>query len=276
MSGSDPSAAWPRPLFRTVEISDPRFERDDLRHVTVKSPALGQRADLTIHAPPLARATSDVLVIVLLHGVYGSHWSWSLQGAAHLTATRMQAAGELPPCVLAMPSDGLWGDGSGYLPHRLQDFERWIVDEVPAAAACAVPAITAHSPVCIAGLSMGGFGALRLAAKFPERYRAAAGHSSITHFDQLQQFVVERPGSFTTLDEDRCVLDTIRRNRDRLPPLRFDCGVDDPLIEPNRALHRALDEDGIAHVYEQFPGSHEWPYWEKHLVDSLGFFALHL
>lgn len=273
MSRSDPESGWSAPVFRTVEISDPRYEREDLRHVTVKSPALGQRADLTIHATPAARVTTDVPVIVLLHGVYGSHWAWTLSGGAHVTSARLQSAGELPPCVLVMPSDGLWGDGSGYLPHRLQDFERWIVNEVPAAAAHAVPAITRNSPVCIAGLSMGGFGALRLGAKFPRRYRAVSGHSSITHFDQFRDFVEERPGSFTVLDEDRDVFQTLYRNRGQLPPIRFDCGTSDPLLDSNRLLHQALQEAGICHCYEEFPGGHEWTYWETHLEDTLRFFA---
>jgi enterochelin esterase-like enzyme len=38
-------------------------------------------------------------------------------------------------------------------------------------------------------------------------------------------------------------------------------------------LHQQLTEHGIAHEYEEFPGGHEWPYWERHLADSLSFFA---
>ena len=34
-----------------------------------------------------------------------------------------------------------------------------------------------------------------------------------------------------------------------------------------------LDQRGVPHVYEEFPGGHEWPYWERHLADSLRFFA---
>lgn len=264
---------WPEVTFRTVEVSDPRFERDDLRLVTVKSAALGQRADVTVHATAAARAAADVPLVILLHGVYGSHWAWTHSGGAHLTAARLEAAGEMPPLVLAMPSDGLWGDGSAYLRHRTQDFERWIAWEVPAAVARAVPAVTPRSRVCIAGLSMGGFGALRLAARFPEKFAAASGHSAITHFDQMSLFVEERPGSYTALAEDRSVLDIMLRHRDRLPPFRFDCGTTDPLIAHNRELHRALEGAGIAHDYAEFPGGHEWPYWETHLADSLRFFG---
>lgn len=49
-----------------------------------------------------------------------------------------------------------------------------------------------------------------------------------------------------------------------------------PLIEPNRALHAGLIAAGIAHTYEEFPGGHEWPYWEAHLAATLRFFARQL
>ncbi len=260
--------------FRTVEVSDPRWEQDGLRHVTVKSAALAQRADMSVYVcPGAAEKAAGVPLVILLHGVYGSHWAWALKGGAHRTAARLVAEGLIPPMVLAMPSDGLWGDGSGYLPHRTQDFERWIVEEVPVAAGYAAPCLDADSPVLIAGLSMGGFGALRLAGKYPGRFRAASAHSAATHFDQLCSVTEEPPAAFTTLEEDRSVLDTLLRNRAKLPPFRFDCGTEDWLLEPNRALHSGLEGSGIPHVYEEFPGAHEWSYWERHLEDTLRFFG---
>lgn len=259
--------------FRTVDLSDPRFESEGLRHITVKSRALRGRGDLTLQVPP--GAGSGTPLVLLLHGVYGSHWGWTRRGGAHRTARRLIERGEIAPLAIAMPSDGLWGDGSGYLPHADgRDFEKWIVEEVPLAAALGAPGvITPASPLFVAGLSMGGFGALRLGAKYPERFRAISAHSAITHFDQLALFVEEPLSSYGASEADRSVLETILAHRDRLPPLRFDCGVDDPLLEPNRALHRALTEHGIAHTYEEFPGGHEWPYWELHLARTLRFFS---
>ena len=163
--------------FRTLETSDPALTPHGLQFVTVKSAALRQRADLMLFMPAQAAGLQNLPLVILLHGVYGSHWAWAFQGGAHQTAQRVVDAGALPPCVLAMPSDGLWGDGSGYVAHRAQDFERWILDEVPAAARAACAACSDASPLCIAGLSMGGFGALRLAGKHPHRFVAAAGHS---------------------------------------------------------------------------------------------------
>jgi len=261
----------PRPEFRTIEITDPRFEGEGLRWVTVKSPGLRQRADMTLFVPKQTSARTPI--VILLHGVYGSHWGWALKGGAHRTAARLIEQGTIPPMVLAMPSDGLWGDGSGYLRHPHQDFERWIVEDVPAAVNLAVPILGPPAPLFISGLSMGGFGALRLAAKYPEKFRAAGGHSSITKFEQLALFVEEPLESYACPAEDRSVFETMLRHRDRLPPIRFDCGTADPLLEHNRELTKELKASGIPHEYEEFPGGHEWPYWESHLGDMLRFFG---
>ena len=258
-------------MFRTVCISDPRFEFDGLRWVTVKSPALRGRGDLTVWSPGGAR---PVALVVLLHGVYGSHWSWALQGGAHRTAWRLMESGEIPAFALAMPSDGLRADGTGYLRHGDGiDYERWIAVEVPVAARAALPALDEVAPCFIAGLSMGGFGALRIGAKHHHRFRGMSGHSSITHVSQMRLFLEEDVATFGTDAGDASVLDAIAAAGAALPPLRFDCGVDDQLIDDNRVLHAALLDRGVAHAYEEFAGGHAWSYWEAHLADTLRFFA---
>ncbi len=263
-------------MFKTVEISDPRFAVEGLRWVTVHSAALAQRADLTLWVPEGIAGRQAVPIVILLHGVYGSHWAWAFKGGAHRTTAAMIRAGEIPPVILAMPSDGLCDHGSGYVPHQTQDFERWIVEEVSAATHLAVPESSEESPLCLTGLSMGGFGALRLGAKYPGRFRAVSAHSAATHQDQFKALMGDRLGPWSSREEDRSVLAAMRRNREHLPPFRFDCGVDDFLLEPNRELHRELTAAGIAHGYEEHPGAHTWEYWERHLPDSLRFFAARL
>jgi putative tributyrin esterase len=258
-------------MFRTIALSDPRFESDGLRCVTVKSEALRGRGDVTVWAP--AHAT-PVALVILLHGVYGSHWCWALRGGAHRTASRLMAANHIPPVALAMPSDGLRADGTAYVRHGDgHDFERWIVHEVPQAARAALPGLDDAAPRFIAGLSMGGFGALRLGAKHAGLFHGISGHSSITHFSQMPRFIEEDPATFGTHAADASVLDAIVGAGAALPPLRFDCGTGDDLLQANRDLHAALDARGVDHTYEEFPGAHEWPYWEAHLADTLRFFA---
>jgi putative tributyrin esterase len=263
-----------RDPLETLQISDPRFEYEGLRHLTVKSAALGGRGDITVWLPPNHTEEAELPLVLLLHGVYGSHWAWTLNGGAHRTAAPLIAEGRIRPMALVMPSDGLWGEGSGYIRHADRDFERWIVEEVPWAARLLLPeTLHARTPLFIAGLSMGGFGALRIGGKFGRTvFDGVSGHSSITEFEQMAQFVEEPLERYGVAPEDRSVLEALLANRDNLPPLRFDCGLSDPLLEANRALHAGLEEAGIPHVYEEFPGGHEWPYWETHLEATLRFF----
>ncbi len=91
--------------------------------------------------------------------------------------------------MLIMPSDGLFQDGSGYLTHQTADYEKWIVEDVPLLIRESYREVTNDSPFFIAGLSMGGYGALRLGAKYPKVFKAFSGLSSIMNFDELGQFV---------------------------------------------------------------------------------------
>jgi len=177
--------------------------------------------------------------------------------------------------VIAMPSDGLRGDGSGYLPQRAQNFESWIADDVPAAVIENIPQVGDASPRFMAGLSMGGYGALRIGAKYAERFAAISGHSSITEVSQMAKFVEEPLSSYDT-DFNSSVHQAVIGAGAKLPPLRFDCGVADELIGANRILHGQLQAAGIPHTYEEFPGGHDWPYWTKHIADTLRFFAARL
>jgi len=63
----------------------------------------------------------------------------------------------------------------------------------------------------------------------------------------------------------------MRKNRALLPAIRMDCGLDDLLLDGNRRFHESLLEDGVEHTYEEFPGGHEWPYWELHVEKTLLF-----
>ncbi|MCM8543346.1 MAG: alpha/beta hydrolase-fold protein [Lentisphaeraceae bacterium] len=256
--------------FKTVEIAESQFVRDELYFMTVKSKSLKGRGDISFYIPETDK--KDLPMVILLHGVYGSSWSWAYSGGAHLTAKEMAEAGEIPEVILAMPSDGLHGDGTGYVTHDEHDFEKWIIEDVPAAAAILTEKFSSKSPLYICGLSMGGFGAIRLGAKHCTKFSGISAHSSATEFSLLNQFM--EGDVWSKLDpenEDYSPLYWLKKNKDSLPPLRFDCGVDDFLIDGNRELTAALVKEGIEHIYEEFEGEHTWDYWQLHLRDSLKF-----
>lgn len=268
----DPVSLTPR--FRSLEISNPSYENDNLRFITVKTPNLKGRGDICVYVPPGTGPGDTLPVVILLHGVYGSAWSWPYNSGVHLKTHELIESGELPPMVIAMPSDGMWGDGSAFLPIDGYNFEKWIAEDVPDALVECIRGVNKQSPLFISGMSMGGFGALRIGAKYGNKFRAISAHSSMTSLAQIKFFAEESLKQYAqdnTTEED--VLATFLYYRKQLPPIRFDCGNSDVLIKYNRALHKKMGSEGIPHIYHENAGGHEWSYWSKHIIQSLQFFA---
>ncbi|MFY0689914.1 MAG: esterase family protein [Cyclobacteriaceae bacterium] len=258
--------------FKTTELSKPQFEMNGLRFITVKTPNLKGRGDICVFVPD-GEDLKDLPIVTLLHGVYGSAWAWAFLGNAHGVTNRLIQDGKIRPMVLAMPSDGLWGDGSGYMAHDRRDFEKWIAEDVPVAVTENIPQTSDQSKLFLSGLSMGGFGALKVGSKYGKQYAGISAHSSITEVGQMKLFVEEPIEAYRQeVRSDEDALTSLIENRRELPPLRFDCGVDDELIEYNRVLHSELDSAGVDHIYQEFSGGHQWEYWQEHLEDTLLFF----
>lgn len=256
--------------FQRVDIGR-QPSPDGVYNLTVLSPALGRRADLSVFAPPGHQEMSSLPIVILLHGVHGSHWSWTRNGNAHTTFAELVAKGRVRPMVLAMPSDGLFGIGSGYLPRTGEDAEAWIVSEVAEAVRLVFPRADA-SDVSIAGLSMGGWGALRLVGLHPTRFRAAVGMSPLTETAQVAKYAPHHLREAHNLDWPYPRLgDLLTSTSNLLPPLRITCGTDDELSGAVKQLHQELARAGISHQYAENPGSHTWDYWEEDLRNALLF-----
>ncbi len=247
-----------------------RARIDDLDFFTVFSPALKARADVCAYLPPDSQA--NIPVIILLHGVYGSHWAWALKANVHKTLQKLVDEGKCKPLLLLMPSDGLFADGSAYVAQQHANYEKWITEDCIQLARENYPEVTASSPIFISGLSMGGYGALRLGAKYPTVFKAFSGLSSITAFEQLQAFVQDFDALKNAVLEPENVLEIMQANKNTLRPFRFDCGESDSLFEANLHLHNALQKEQIDHIFEVKTGDHNWEYWSEHITETLLFF----
>ncbi len=247
-----------------------RDRLDEIDFFTFKSPALGHRADVSVFKPD--GAFESMPVVVLLHGVYGSHWAWSLKAKVQETLKELIAKGKLNPMMLVMPSDGLFQDGSGYLTHQNADYEKWIVEDVIDLVKENYNEVIAQSPIFLAGLSMGGYGALRLGAKYPEVFKAFSGLSSITRFEQMGEFVESIELLKESVKTEENVIDILLSNKETLRPFRFDCGREDTLFEANQVLSNLLIENGIPHQFYVKEGAHCWEYWQNNIAETLLFF----
>jgi S-formylglutathione hydrolase FrmB len=134
---------------------------------------------------------------------------------------------------------------------------------------------------CLAGLSMGGYGAVKLALKFPDLFCSAVSHSGAVSYGHLpivgdgawekecRNILGENP---VRGENDPFAL-AERLPKEQRPALRIDCGVDDFLIEYNRDFHAHLTKIGYPHEYEEFPGAHTWDYWDTHVQEAIAFHA---
>lgn len=259
------------PRYHPIELSEPDYEHEEVRHLTFYSEALGGRGDVSLFVPPEALGQTGIPIVLLLHGVYGSHWSWFYSGGAHRTARRLMDAGTIQPVIVVTPSDGLVGDGSGYYPQPSRDYEAWIVEDVLGCIRGLFPCTLAGNTF-IGGLSMGGYGALRLGAKYADHFQGISAHSAITKPEELDDFLREPLDRTCFVPEEGDLLYWMNLNRKKLPPIRFDCGTEDHLFRPNQLLHEALEREGISHQFAANPGSHSWKYWKIYVAESLLFF----
>jgi putative tributyrin esterase len=99
--------------------------------------------------------------------------------------------------------------------------------------------------------------------------------SAITAPEQFRQFfeTADADSLLSIATDDWRLLYWADRHHHELPPLRFDCGLDDALLPNNEALHRELLARRIPHNFERLSGKHDWLYWHANIRRSYEFIA---
>ncbi len=238
-----------------------------LLHWNHFSSALGKASACFIAVPDQAKPPYPV--VYLLHGHSDDYTIWQRR-------TAIERYAEDAGLMVVMPDGGRgWYSDARDGVHRYESHILETIDRVEAL----FPVRRDRAHRGIGGLSMGGYGALKLALKYPRLFASVVAHSGVLdirawHRDspcsvQLRQIFGDRLSG----DED-CLTLAKRLARARIRPhIRIDCGVDDFLIEHNRRMHRQLTTLGIPHEYEEFPGAHTWEYWDAHIPQALAFHA---
>lgn len=256
-----------------LEISNPQFTPYNNQFLTVHSSHTRRRHD--VHLYNVASINYNTPIVILMHGVYGSSWVWMHLGGVDKAYQQIKSELGTSEFLLVMPCDGGLFDGSAYLPLSAhENYENWIMQDVIEAVIKSVSEVTENSRIYLCGLSMGGYGALRLGAKYAKQIAGVSAHSSITKLTDLSQFVEEPLSEYRCDDINEDNIEYwLDKNKSELPPIRFDCGIQDSLMPGNIALHEFLEKQKIAHIFESFDGDHQWEYWHEHVKKSFMFFA---
>lgn len=206
----------------------------------------------------------------LLHGLSDDHTAWTRR-------TNLERYVDGLPLIVVMP-DGGRGFYTDSATEPAEAFETFLLRDLVGFVDRTFQTRAGREGRVISGLSMGGYGAMKLALKFPAMFRAAASHSGALwrpdlleayEGSELQRVFGERPGGGPN---DVYAL-AQRVDRGQLPALRLDCGTEDYLLPQNRLFHRHLESLGVPHQYAEYPGAHDWVYWDAHVREVVGFFA---
>jgi putative tributyrin esterase len=222
----------------------------------------------------VSESVEPVPVLYVLHGLFGSCENWT-----DLTALQRYVADA--KLLIVMP-DG----GDNWYTDSEEKYESYLMRDLMPEVESRFGAASERGKRAITGNSMGGYGALKLALKYPETFDLAASFSGAFHVTRLLsdsedgemmpsvRRVFGEGGSRIRTDNDIFDIAALLSgsNVDRLPGIYFDCGIDDEFLSANREFSSALSAADIEHEFLEIDGGHDWPYWDdriRYLVSML-------
>ena len=286
------------------------------------APSLGVTKHYVVYLPPsyALEPNRRYPVAYYLHGLSGSESDWLSLADIDIVADSL-IAHAMPEMILVMP-DGDDGWYTNWVVQRGYDecardaangraalsfcvrtprYDDYIAGDLVRHVDSTYRTLADRAHRGIAGLSMGGYGAVMLALSHPGLFVAAASHSGVLSplyggphpfappprylgsIDTLERVwggvwpSVEPAfgpllASWEARDPARRVR-SLKAKGDPIPALFFDVGKEDGLADQSRAFHAELVSLDIAHTYTEWPGRHDWAYWHAHVGESLRWLA---
>src|SRR5260221_2960786 len=212
-------------------------------------------------------------VIYLLHGLAGHYDNWT-----NLTKLTEYAAPYKFIIVMPEGGDGWYTDSSTTPGDK---YESYIIQELVPEIDKKFRTIPDRDHRIIAGLSMGGYGAIKFGLRYPNLFSFVGSFSGALDGPlRGQNSAFLRPsiisvfgpeGSKTRKDND--VYGMLREMPDdwlkNIPFIYFDCGTEDSFFPINRDFATLLLEKKVPHEFRELPGKHEWPYWDSRVQEFL-------
>lgn len=256
----------------------------EIRTASLASPSLGREVAYLVDVPDsYGKGNRRYPVIYALHGLFEGPSFWERRGLATIFHEAV-ARGEFPQTIVVAVD----GANSFFINGPQGRYEDLVVKDLVAHVESTYRTAGGRDSRALLGISMGGYGALRIAFAHPAVFGVVATHSAML----LTQIPTARAGAgaghlrafhaafgnpvdaalWNTADPLRLAT---QAPRDALPALYFDCGAADRfgLVAGNTDLHRRLEARGINHEFALHPGDHGYEYVRSVLPLSLRFLA---
>lgn len=207
--------------------------------------------------------------LYLLHGALDDYTSW-------LRGSGVERYAEAHGVCVVMPS----GQNAFYtnMPGGLRYFD-FITKELPAFVEATFGVSDKREDRFIAGLSMGGYGAMKAALTLSDRYAAVGSFSGaidLMGVEKVLKMIGSKTINFDLIfggadkipGSEHDIYELVRRYKAGGQPMDIyvACGSEDAfVIDGNKKLDALLSELGVKHTYETSPGIHDWDFWDPHL-----------
>lgn len=215
--------------------------------------------------------------LYLLHGIMGDCTNW-------VTRTRVAQLAAQHGIVVIMPS----GDNSFYVDQEAStnNYGEYIGRELVEETRKLFPLSSKREDTFIAGLSMGGYGAIRNGLKYHHTFGSVAGLSSAIIMEQVlastdeAEWIFKKRSYYQAIfgdlsklkgsDKDlEALVKMMKKENKSMPRIYLACGTEDYLIENNRNYRDFLIGENIEHTYVESTGIHDWKFWDEYIEKVL-------
>lgn len=217
---------------------------------------------------------ADRSVLYLLHGLSDDASAW-------VRYTRIELLARKYGLVVVMPSAGR----SFYTDQpNGQAYFTYLVEELPRYLGEVFGIKPQREKNLVAGLSMGGYGAMKAALLHPERYYAVGSFSGLLSLSILNLAPAEDPrrkelellfGNLADLPGSQhdplAWLNSAARNPEILPRMYVSCGRQDDLYPLNLMFKQACEKTGVPLRFHETGGGHQWSLWDREIASFLVF-----
>lgn len=210
--------------------------------------------------------------LYLLHGLSDDDTIWTRRTSIERYVAPLGLAVVMPQVHRSFYTDMKYGN----------KYWTFLTEELPFIARSFFPLSDAREDNFVAGLSMGGYGALKWALNHPEQISAAASLSGVT--DMLSSSIrSDLQGDFRLIfggddvagtEHDLFSLIEKTHMNEQKPLLYQCCGTEDFLYEDNIRFKELCEKNNFKVTTDFGPGNHEWGYWDQKIQDVLAWLPL--
>jgi enterochelin esterase-like enzyme len=239
------------------------------------STALQRKWSYTVYLPD-GYETSNLKypVLYLLHGHGQDLYAWVNYGHIQPTADELISHGEIPPAIIVMPDAG-----TTWYVDRKEKMETAVIQDLVGDVQRTFRVIDDRKGRVVAGLSMGGYGALRFVLKYPEMFAAAGLLSPAIYDPEPPQASGARKAVFGSPEFDLQVWKELNYPtlwdgflaKKIAVPMYINSGDDDDFFIEAEAtrLYSLLRKNGQPAELRIVDGAHRWPVWESTIGDAM-------